>query len=120
MKLVTKSPDLGYLQDLKGLLESNGIPAMVKGENTARVMPPISVMEPSLWVFLDEQYPDADKLILDPSYEVVHKVDVAEFYAATKEISENPKRLYDVLLNYGVGIGAVLFLMFLLLMWLGA
>ena len=83
-------------------------------------MPPISVLEPSLWIFLDEQHPDADKLILDPSYKVTHKVDVAEFYNATKEISENPRKLNDVLLNYGVGIGALLFLMFLVLMWLGA
>ncbi len=120
MKLVTRSPDLSYLEDLKRLLEANGIPAFIKGESTARTMPPLAVMEPSLWVFLDAQQLEADKLILDPKYKVENKVNVAEFYAATKEITENPRRLNDVLLNYGVGIGAILFLIFLLLKWLGA
>ena len=120
MKLVTKSPDLAYLYNLKELLEANGIPAAIKGDNTARIMPPVSVMEPSLWVYLEEQYSEADKLILDPDYEVKHKVDVENFYRSTREISEDPKMLNQALLNLGVGLAAILFLAFLLLKWLGA
>lgn len=120
MRLLTKSPDLSYLYNLKELLEANGIPATITGDNTARIMPPISVTEPSLWVYLDEQYPEADKLILEPGYEVKHKADVADFYNSANEISEDPKRLNDLLLNLGAGLGAILFSLFLLLKWLGA
>jgi len=120
MKLLTKSTDLNHLYHLKELLEANGIPAIIKGDNTARMITPFLMTEPSLWVFIDEQHSEADKLVLDPGYEVVHKVDVADFYHSTSEISEDPKRLNDALLNLGVGIGAILFLVYLLLKWLGA
>ena len=64
--------------------------------------------EPTLWVYLDEQYFEAEKLILDPNYEVENKVDVNEFYSVTREVSENPKQLNDALLNWVVGFGVVL------------
>jgi hypothetical protein len=40
MKLLTRDEDKMYLQELKRLLEDNGIPAVVQGENTARILPP--------------------------------------------------------------------------------
>ena len=120
MKLLTKSTDLSHLYNLKELLEANGIPATVKGENAARMVTPFAMTEPSLWVYIEEQHSDADKLILDPSYEVIHKVDVANFYNATSEITKDPKKLNEALLNLGVAFGAILFVVFLLLKWLGA
>ena len=55
MKLVTKSTDVNYLHILKDLLEANGIPAVIKGENTARMITPFLMTEPSLWVYLEDQ-----------------------------------------------------------------
>ena len=104
----------------KDLLEANGIPAVVKGDDTARMITPFIMTEPSLWVYADEQVDEAEKLILDPDYEVANKLDVDDFYKATKEIRENPSNLNDALLNLGVGFGAILFVCFLLIMWLSA
>ena len=108
MRFLTKSTDIVHLHILKDLLEANGIPAVIKGENTARVISPFLMTEPTLWVYLDEQYFEAEKLILDPNYEVENKVDVNEFYSVTREVSENPKQLNDALLNWVVGFGVVL------------
>ena len=107
MKLLTKSTDIVHLQVLKNLLEANGIPAVIKGENTARMISPFLMTEPTLWVYIDEQEAEAEKLILDPTYEVVNQVDVDEFYRLTRDVSENPKQMYDTLLNWAVGFGLV-------------
>jgi hypothetical protein len=120
MKLLTKSTDIIQLHILKDLLEANGIPAVIRGENTARMITPFLMTEPSLWVYLDEQLIEAEKLILDPNHEVENEIDVNEFYSATREVSENPKQLNDVLLNWGVSFGAILFVLFLIITWLDA
>ena len=114
MKFLTKSTDIVRLQLLKDLLEANGIPATVKGENTARTVSPYLMTEPSLWVYLDDQEAEAERLILDPSYEVENKVDVDEFYRLTSEVSENPKQLYNTLLNWAFGLGVVMIALILL------
>ncbi len=114
MKFLTKSTDIVHLHLLKDLLEANGIPAVIKGENTARMVSPFLMTEPSLWVYLDEQEAEAEKLILDPNYEVENRVDVDEFYRLTSEVSENPRQLYDTLLNWAVGFGLVMIALILL------
>jgi hypothetical protein len=120
MKLVTKSTDIIRLHLLKDLLEANGIPAVVKGENTARMISPFLMTEPGLWVFLDEQLIEAEKVILDPNHEVENKIDVNEFYSATREVSENPKQLHDALLNWIVGLGVFLLVLYSIITWLDA
>lgn len=120
MRFLTKSTDIVHLHVLKDLLEANGIPAVIKGENTARVISPFLLTEPSLWVYLDEQYIDAEKLILDPNHEVENRIDVNEFYSVTREVSENPKKMYDALLNWVVGFGVLLFVLVALIAWLDA
>lgn len=119
MKFLTKSTDIVYLHLTKNLLEANGIPAIVKGENTARMVSPFLMTEPSLWVYLDEQEAEAQKLILDPSYEVENKIDVAEFYRLTSEVSENPNQLYNTLLNWVAGFGVFVIALILLSMLFG-
>ena len=119
MKFLTKSTDIVHLQILKNLLEANGIPAVIEGENTARMISPFLLTELSLWVYLDEQWAEAEKLILDPTYEVENKIDVAEFYHLTEDVAENPKQTYDMLLNWTIGIGLVMIALILLLKLLG-
>jgi hypothetical protein len=120
MKLLTKSTDINHLYILKDLLEANGIPAMLKGENTARMITPFLMTEPSLWVYLDDQLDEAEALILDPDYEVENGIDMNEFHNATREISSNPKQLNEALINLAVRFSAILFVLFLLIMWLRA
>lgn len=102
MKIVTKSTDVSYLHILKNLLETNGIPAIVNGENTARMITPFALTGPSLWVYLDNQLGEAIKLVNDPDYQVIDKVDVNEFYAVTKQTSGSRYNLNDAFIHLGI------------------
>ena len=102
MKLLTQSNDTVHLHMLKHLLEANGIPAVIKGENMARMVSPFLMTGTSLWVYLDDQAAEAEKLILDPNYEVKGKIDVDEFYRLTADVSADPQQLYNKLLNWAM------------------
>lgn len=108
MKLITKSTDTSHLYVLKELLEANGIPAIVKGENTARVITPFIMTEPGLWIYIDDQYDEARILVHNPDYEVIHKVDMDEFNELARNVTENPSNLNAVLINLGFTMGLVL------------
>ena len=99
MKLITKSIDASQLHVLKELLEANGIPALINGENTARMITPFLMTEPSLWVYLDEQRDEALRLIEDPDYEVVNKADMVEFYKIADTITDKPESLNTALVG---------------------
>ena len=85
MKLVTKSTDTSYLHTLKGLLEANGIPATINGENIALMITPFLMTQPSLWIYLDEQLDEAINLVNNNNYTVINKVDVEQFYDLNKK-----------------------------------
>lgn len=115
MKLITKSTDTSHLYVLKELLEANGIPAIVKGENTARVITPFIMTEPGLWIYIDDQYDEARILVHNPDYEVIHKVDMDEFKELARNVTENPSNLNAVLINLGFTMGLVLLGMLVLI-----
>jgi len=104
MKLLTKSSDTSYLHTLKGLLEENGIPASISGENTARMITPFLMTQPSLWVYLDEQLEEASKLINNHEYTVLNKIDVEEFYDINKEILNNSASMNSVYIKLGLTV----------------
>ena len=108
MRRLLKSIDTSQLHVFKELLEANGIPALINGENTARAITPFLMTEPSLWVYLDEQLDEAVKLMDDPDYEVVNKVDMAEFYEVADNITSHPATLNAALIYMGVTMGLVL------------
>lgn len=108
MKLVMKSIDSSRLHVLKDLLETNGIPALINGENTARMISPFLMTEPGLWVYLDEQLEEALKLIQDPDYEVINKVDMTEFNKIADSVTDKPKSLNTALLYLGATMVIVL------------
>jgi hypothetical protein len=115
MKLVTKSTDSIHLHLLKNLLETNGIPAVIKGKNTARVVSPYLMTEPGLWVYLDEQAVEAMQLLNNPDYEVMNKVDLEEFYEVSNAVRGQPANLNNALVYMGVTMGLILLGMFVLL-----
>jgi hypothetical protein len=114
MKLITKSIDASQLHVLKELLEANGIPALINGENTARMITPFLMTEPSLWVYLDEQRDEALRLIEDPDYEVVNKADMVEFYKIADTITDKPESLNTALVYLGATMAVVLLGLFVL------
>jgi hypothetical protein len=108
MKRVIKSIDASQLHVLKDLLETNGIPALINGENTARIITPFLMTEPSLWVYLDEQRDEALRLIEDPDYEVVNKVDMVEFYKVADTVTDKPESLNTALVYLAATMAMVL------------
>ena len=121
MKLVTRSTDTSYLYALKGLLEANGIPASVQGDNTARMITPYLMTQPGLWVYLDEQHQDAINLVNDEDYIVMNKIDVDEFYKLNENITSDTSVMNEAYIKLVVNIFAWLlgaFLVFKFLVWL--
>ena len=108
MKRVIRSIDASQLHVLKDLLETNGIPALINGENTARIITPFLMTEPSLWVYLDEQRDEALRLIEDSDYEVVNKVDMTEFYKVADTVTDKPESLNTALVYLGATMAVVL------------
>ena len=114
MKRVIKSVDASQLHVLKDLLETNGIPALINGENTARMITPFLMTEPSLWVYLDEQRDEALRLIEDPVYEVLNKVDMVEFYKVADSVTDKPESLNTALVYLAATMAVVLLGLFVL------
>ena len=121
MKLVTKSRDTTYLYSLKGLLEANGIPADVQGENTARMITPLLMTEPSLWVYLDEQLSEAIELIHNDEYVVKNQISIEDFYEINKNITSDTTLMNEAYIKLAltvVGWMLGLFILFRILVWL--
>ena len=120
MKLLVTNIETADLEVMKELLESNGIPAFINGQNTARMIP-LSFIKATLWVHLEGQADEALLLINNPEYEVINKVDIDEYYKFADNVKRNPENLSNAYGNLAVSIGAVLLGMFILikiLQWL--
>jgi len=115
MKLITKNTDTGYLHTLKGLLEANGIPATINGENTARMITPFLMTQPGLWIYLDEQLNEALNLVNNNEYTVINKVDVEEFYSLNKNITTGTSTMNAAYIKIGITISLWLLGAFILL-----
>lgn len=99
MKMLTRDSDKNYLESLMARLEENGIPANIQGTETARMITPQVVFEPSLWIYLNEQFEDAINLINDPSYNVTTGVDIDSFYASQPSEAEQNTQLFNLIAN---------------------
>ena len=113
MKLVVRDSDEHYLTSLKELLEENGIPAVIQGKETARMTYRFFLFEPTLWIYINEQFDDAVKLIADPSHTVVTGIDVEEFYGAQSNEEETDSATNKALANLAL---LVIFLALLIFM----
>jgi hypothetical protein len=107
MKLLTRDENKMYLQELKELLENNGIPAVVQGENTARILPPFLMSQAGLWVYLDEQFEDAVHLMMDANHTVTTGINVDEFYKVLPAEEEQTNMVNKVLKD--LALYAILF-----------
>ncbi len=115
MKLLTRNGDIQYLQSLKQRLEEHGIPANIQGENTARMIVPQSAFEPTLWIYIDDQYEEARQLLDDPGYQVQNRLDVAEFYDNQPTETEQREVLNSAFLHLGWVVGLIVLALLLIL-----
>lgn len=99
MKMLTRDDDTDYLASIASRLESKGIPACIQGTEVARMITPKVVFEPSLWVYLDEQFEDAVRLMDDPEFQPTSGIDVEHFYANLPSETELSSVTFQFLLN---------------------
>lgn len=113
MKMLTRSGNNEYLESLRERLEENGIPAVIHGTETARMIVPTLLFEPSLWVYLNDQFEDAKGLLDNPEHRVTTGIDVEAFYANQPSQEELNTQSLNLVSN------AALFILFgLLALWL--
>jgi hypothetical protein len=115
MKMLTRDSDGQFLNELKHRLEENGIPAVIQGENTARMIIPAFLLQPTLWVYLDEQFEDAVGLMDNPNHQVKLKVDMEEFYALQPSEQQQAQDLNAALLHLLLIVGAIMLGMYALI-----
>lgn len=108
MKMLTRDSDTHYLYGLKDRLERHGIPAVVQGEETARMIIPRFGFQPTLWVYIDEQYEEAIKLIENPEYKVQAPVDIEVFREMEPDETVKRSELNAALLHLLLYLGAIM------------
>lgn len=113
MKMLTSDSNYQYLLTLKERLEEAGIPSVIQGRETARMIVPGFLLEPTLWVYINEQFDDAVQLLADPDYKVTTAIDVAEFYANQPADDEADKTLGVVLGNLALYFVLIMVLIYI-------
>lgn len=120
MKRVIRGSDTEDLYVLRNLLESNGIPVFISGEDTGRLLP-FLLSKPDLWIYLDEQYDEAVRLIENPEYEVKNKVDVETFYRLTHDPLNRSSSGNSAFISLAAYLGVIIVVLLVaikLLQWL--
>lgn len=80
MKLLYRANSLEEANELKASLEMAGIPAMISGENFSALRIPLFPNNLGVFIFLDEQYNDALRVMDNPEFIPETAVDTEEFY----------------------------------------
>ncbi len=106
--MLTRDSDRQYLLDMQERLEKNGIPAIIQGENTARVIIPFFLLQPTLWVCIDEQFRDAVQLMDNPDHVVTEKIDMEAFYELKPSVEQSTNDRNAALLHLLLFIGAIM------------
>lgn len=96
------------------LLEANGIPAALSGEFTFGVMSIGIPRVVGVWVYLDHQFDDAERLIKNPEYEVTQRVDVEDFYRFSDSSEVKEKVLSQMLKTTALALAGLLFFIWFL------
>ena len=117
MKLLYHASDLEEASQLKATLETAGIPAMISGENFSSLRIPLFPDNHGVFIYLDEQYNDALRLISDPGYIPETAIDVEQFYELmdSETVRRNINKGYLVILGW---VLVILILLFMLLEFL--
>jgi hypothetical protein len=119
MKMIIEDGNLIYLESLRERFEENGIPAVIQGTETARMITPTTLVDPTLWVYLNEQFEDALQLIKNPSHMVATSIDVEQFYSSQPSEEEQSSRLNNLVASFFVYFLIGLFALFIALKTFG-
>lgn len=113
MKMLTRDEDKNYLISLKERLEDNGIPAVIQGDNVSRMIVPSFLLEPTLWIYIDEQFDDAVKLMDNPDHVVTSGIDMESFQKNVLSESAQKDALNKGLIQLALYTGAIMLGMYI-------
>lgn len=85
MELVYETNNKAEALAIKSRLEEKGIPASLAGEHVHDLHWKHIPKVLGVWIYINEQLPDAKRLIENPNHQVVHPVNVEEFYRLTND-----------------------------------
>lgn len=89
MELVCQTTDKAKAHEIQSLLEENGIPASIAGEQLHDINWQHIPNGLSVWVYINEHLPDAKHLIENPKHCVAHPVNIEEFYQQTQHANNS-------------------------------
>ena len=105
MKLLYRANSLEEANESKAILELAGIPVMISGENFSGLRLPFFPNNLGVFIYLDEQYNDAQKVIADPNYMAESAIDVEDFYQLLEsaEFRHNVNTGYLAIFSWLIG-----------------
>ena len=80
MKLIFETINKSEAEEIKSLLEDNGIPATMSNEYMHDIRR-YGANSLGVWIYINTQEDDALKLIENPDYKVTSPVSIGEFYS---------------------------------------
>ncbi|MEJ2142655.1 MAG: DUF2007 domain-containing protein [Gammaproteobacteria bacterium] len=80
MKEVYRTQSLEEANEIKSRLESAGIPVMISNEHFSALRIPLFPNNLGVFIYLDEQYNDACRVLTDTDYSPDSAVDIEQFY----------------------------------------
>jgi ABC-type taurine transport system substrate-binding protein len=114
MKMLIRDSSVEYLESLKVRLEEQGIPAVIQGTETARMITSKVLFEPSLWVYVDQQFEDAAKLIKSPEHEVSAGIELEAFYENQPSKTELNSAVNRALIHMALYLVAFIIVVFVI------
>ena len=106
MKEVYRANSLEEANEIKTRLESAGIPVMLSNEHFSALRLPFFPANLGVFIYLDEQYNDARKVLSDPEYLPGSAIDIERFYQLldSDEFRHNVNSSYMVILVWAISL----------------
>lgn len=104
MKLITKFSSRDDADEASRLLETNGVATFISSKRSHRIGGLFTgAFHVGLWVILDEQYQDAQRLLSDPNHRVERKLtqsEISEIRSSVRsgDMSQVLKLLFQLLM----------------------
>jgi len=85
-----------------------GIPAVIQGENTARMIVSFFAFQPTLRIYIDEQFDDAVQLVSNAEHVVRTGIDIEAFYREQPGAGEQSNELNAALIHLALFLGLIM------------
>ncbi len=103
MKLLKRTTEKSEADNIKMILESNGIPVFIGNEDSARIFPVMGSLNPYfVFVVHDEQHQDAQMLLKNEEHVVSNPIEMDEY---NQHLSNNSPDALNIIFKNVMRIG---------------